>query len=117
MSQRSSKRAQLLLQLEVLQQNLGDVMDAAKDSVLIEDMVDPLPEVFNLTSEHYFHLDSSGLIQAANQSATQTLQYLNNELIALTLVDLIPLLEKKKGRESLYKFSAGYTPWTFSTPR
>lgn len=116
MSQRSSKRAQLLLQLEVLQQNLGDVMDAAKDSVLIEDMVDPLTEVFNLTSELYFHLDSSGMIQAVNQSATQTLQYLNNELIGLNFVDLIPLLEKKKGREFLYKLNAGYTSLTFSTP-
>src|SRR5690606_41562924 len=98
MSQRSSKRAQLLLQLEVLQQNLGDVMDAAKDSVLIEDMVDPLTEVFNLTSELYFHLDSSGLLQSVNQPATRTLQHINNEPICVTAVHITPHLVNKQVR-------------------
>src|SRR5699024_639940 len=115
MSQRSSKRAKLLLQLEALQQNLGDLIDTAKDTVLIEDAASPLVEVFNLTSELYFLLDQYGTIQAINQSTTQALHYSNNELIGLNFVDLIPIIEKKKGREFLYKLNAGYASVNLNT--
>lgn len=115
MSQRSSKRAKLLLQLEALQQNLGDLIDTAKEAVLIEDRASSLVEVFNLTSELYFHLDQSGTIQAVNQSTAQALQYSNNELIGLNFVDLIPVLEKKKSREFLFKLNAGYASVSLST--
>ena len=115
MSQGSSKRAQLLLQLEVLQQNLGDLVETAKDSLLTEDTTSPLAEIFNLTSELFFHLDQSGTIHAVNQSATQSLHYLNDELVGLNFVDLIPITEKKKGREFFYKLNAGFMSLSFST--
>lgn len=115
MIQRSSKREQLLLQLEVLQKTFGDLIDTVKDSVLMEDMTSPLTEVFDLSSELFFHLDQSGTIQAVNQSTLQTLQYSTIELIGLNFVDLIPINEKKKGREFLYKLNAGFTSLSFST--
>ena len=115
MSQRSSKREQLILQLEGLQKNLGDLIDTANNSVLIEDMASPMTEVFNLCSELFLHLDQSGTIQSVNQSTLQILGYPSKELIGLSFVDLIPIIDKKKGREFIYKLNAGFTSISFST--